>query len=540
MAFPAAGLALVLGLLWAPLGPRRWTRACAWLARLGAAGSLVYLAVAFATQTVCAYCFAAHACNFAFLACSELARRAAKTPDPLLTELDARQLDVFTWAGAVVMVAAFSAAGVVAHRVEVARAERELEQSLASGRNSASSVNGFSGRYRLGPANAAARLVVFSDYQCPECRAIHAQIRRVMASRPDMSYSPKHFPFCAECNRHVTRTLHPHACRAAAIVEGAGILGGESAFFAAHDWMFERAGDVGDADVRAWAAEHGLDGDQLLQVAAGSEASVRIGADVDEAMALGLAATPMLFVNGVELRGWQAPDAIGRAVEFAAHAAKSHGTSVAAAPASDRPPTAREKAVLDWLASKPAGVPRDAVAHQIGPDERPVRVVVFGDYEEPNTAAVDALLRERAGRGAISYEFRHFPANPACNPVAERVIHAGACDKARLAEAAGLVNKANGFWLAHAWLMAHQSAGLEEAVHAVAQEIGATPDALERAFNAPGAAMAVRLDAAAGSELGLASIPAIFVNDRPVARWRIDVTREVVIGDILDAARNGQ
>ena len=67
-------------------------------------------------------------------------------------------------------------------------------------------------RWTDGKADAPVRVVMISDYQCPDCRTYELDIQSVLSKRDDVSLSVKHFPMCADCNPNVSRTMHANAC----------------------------------------------------------------------------------------------------------------------------------------------------------------------------------------------------------------------------------------------------------------------------------------------------------------------------------------
>ena len=77
------------------------------------------------------------------------------------------------------------------------------------------------GRYFLGSQTAPVLVTVVSDYQCPSCRQIDAQLRAMTAGRDDVSITMRHFPFCTDCNKHIDKTRHANACYAARAAEAA-------------------------------------------------------------------------------------------------------------------------------------------------------------------------------------------------------------------------------------------------------------------------------------------------------------------------------
>src|SRR6185295_4441596 len=78
----------------------------------------------------------------------------------------------------------------------------------------------FTGRYRMGPEVAPIRVVMFTGYQCPDCRKMEPQVEELLKTRKDVSISIKHFPFCPDCNRH-TPMMQPNGCWAARAAEAA-------------------------------------------------------------------------------------------------------------------------------------------------------------------------------------------------------------------------------------------------------------------------------------------------------------------------------
>ena len=92
----------------------------------------------------------------------------------------------------------------------------------APARVQAQAQRGFEGRYRRGPEVAPVRIVLFTDYQCPDCDQLDQLLEGLIEGRPDVAVSVKHFPFSKACNPNVPRELHPNACWAAraAVEEG--------------------------------------------------------------------------------------------------------------------------------------------------------------------------------------------------------------------------------------------------------------------------------------------------------------------------------
>ena len=142
-------------------------------------------------------------------------------------------------------------------------AQAQLAESLAAVVEAASEKHpdgpssGFVDDDYQGPFEASIRIVFFSDYQCPDCRRVEAEIRALVSERDDISLSAKHFPLCTDCNRHITKSPHPNACWAARAAEAAGILRGNEGFWQMHYWLFDRSGSFTGAELQAGLSEIG-------------------------------------------------------------------------------------------------------------------------------------------------------------------------------------------------------------------------------------------------------------------------------------------
>jgi protein-disulfide isomerase len=267
---------------------------------VGAGVSIVLIGVMFREDYLCGYCLAIHALNIAFAISYELSRRPTAT-DELATPERANPFVSFS----ATFVATSLLLAVVEHQSTAAAAQHtksQLKQALDQGTQDERVANTggvFSpGRYHLGSTTVKVHVVVVSDYQCPSCRTIDAQLRAMAAGREDISISARHFPFCTDCNEHVDKTRHPNACRAALAAEAAGIVGGADAFWRMHDWLFERRGDFTDDELRAQAVEIGLDVHTFLAAFDSEKTLAVVRQDATEADAAGLRFTPMVFING--------------------------------------------------------------------------------------------------------------------------------------------------------------------------------------------------------------------------------------------------
>jgi protein-disulfide isomerase len=454
----------------------------------------------------CPYCIAVHVANLGFYVVLET-RGALRAP--------VKRSVLAPVAGTVAVIALALALLHGRFAAEArARDERDLGTTTTALKTGAKTdaANGFAGRHRRGPENARARIVVFTDYQCDDCRNFEAELERVLAAAPDASLAIRYFPMCQACNPNAL-DLHPNACWAARAAEAASIVGGDAAFWRMHAWLFARHGGFTDVELAAGLAELGFDRLSFATAMHSETTLARVREDIDLGMRVGLESTPMIFVNGVELRGYAAPNALERVLAEV----RSHPETAAV----DQPPTARERFLDEWRTAPRTPMPYDSRPHVLGRADAPVSVVVFGDYQEAYTCEVDVLLRSiTLADPRVSYTFRCFPANSACNNTMEKDLHPKACLAVLGAEAAGIMQGEDGFWAMHDWLMTHRESLDDGTLTAAAEELGMMHDDFLKAIGKPEIQFWMADDVRAARELALTQIPLIFVDGRRVGRWK--------------------
>ncbi len=525
-------------------GLSRWLLA---IARLGALMSLLFLVIIVAGGYHCGYCLAAHAGNLGFWLVAESQRRrvsaSLRTAGALVAvfAIVSGVLAVTEWrekaaveqqgeaersASVARMIAAGKEGGAPpaqaspgeTPRVEPQPVPREAPPAAPPAAPAESAPpwgDAFRGRYLHGPDPAPIRIVMFTDYQCTDCNAMEEDVRKVLAERKDVSLSVMHFPMCSDCNKHFERKMHPNACWAARAAEAAGLLGGNDGFWKMHAWLFDHDGGFTDQELKAGLQELGFDSAAFIQAMTGPETLARVQSDIEEAMWVGIHYTPMIFINGVELKGFNVRGALTRTVAEVALQNPPPRTHTA-----DHPPAALEKYVSDWRTGGLRGLGSDTHPHALGPADAPVTIVVWGDLVEPGSARADSTIRALvAARRDVRYEFRLFPANQACNPVVPRTIFENSCLAAKAAEGAGLLGGEEAYWRMHAWLMGRRERVDQAGLLAAARSQGLDPQRLLAAMERPEVAAAIEEDSRAGQQMGLTSIPLLLVNRRVVPRW---------------------
>lgn len=488
-----------------------------WVAILGGAISVVLSLLMGFLGAFCPWCLTVHAANLGFIAAAR--PRAAARSSTAVSLTFATTFAVLS----IGLVVVGSVVGAAQQRGWESQRERSERAAATASRGG---VQGFTGRYRLGPTTAVARIVLFLDYQCPLCAEIEGQAERLLASHPEVSLSVRHFPLDSGCNPTLRGQAGSHgpagnSCRSARAAEAAGIVGGDPAFFAVHRWLAARRGVFGRIEeLREVIEKAGVDFPRFLTARDSSEVDANIQADIQEATRLGLLSTPMVFVNGVELKGVRAEEALVRTVEGILSTAPPSSSSFA-----DAPPPARLKVVADWEDGLRIELKDDPPRWPRGPASARVDVVVWGDYLSEESRSLDGWLRERLGKEPrFRYAFRHVPTGTP------------SLEAARAAEAGGRLGGAPGFWAVHAWLMRAQTPPDLDRLSEDLASSGIEHDRFLTARSSPEVTVRVRHDQAASERLGLdvGFVPLLIVNDRWVPRWRIG--EEVVLDSILEAA----
>lgn len=513
---------------------------------LGVVATIVYIgAIVHAMiggKAFCKYCVASHAANLLLLAFMEIGIMASKRSMVVGSMVQSPR---GRWLGPVAVGAAVLAASTAAlgyyesakvaneraaseaarseaERALIEQAERARAQQPSREETWNFGPQGFTGRWRDGPEVAPVRIVIFSDYQCHQCKRIEGEARALREKHGDLiSLSHKHYPWNSDCNKYLGgSTLHGNACWAARAAETAGILKGNDGFWQMHKWLFGRGGGFTDDVFNAGLTEMGYDPKVFVPVMMSDGPLRPVQADIDEAQALGISGTPMIVINGIEFKGWEAPRGLERTVE-----ALLATNPPAATSAGDRPVLAREKYIADWRDETARVQPADNTRRMLENTPASVEIVVYGDYQEPNTAKLDAELRAwiakpvTGGGKPIRYVFRHYPGDKGCNPRLPKTFFEHGCLTARAAEAAGLLGGDEAYWKMHAWLLANQKNMSMDAVRRGAAEIGLDPDTLIASLVNPRVLAAISEDVNAAAAINVDRIPCIFVNGKPVKRW---------------------
>lgn len=545
-------------------------RGLAWMARAGALISLAYLGLIIVKRfqgenLLCAWCIASHLANLGFLGVVEFTRRSTK-PSPAL-----RSMPIVATAavGFIIATAGTAAIHVKSTQLRDERDRAEAEESTqrlvedqqrrteAQQQSPTPDVRvtdsdlprgvgpldprystqiafefprkayrtddeGFTGRYRLGDPDAPIRLVIFSSYTCTHCRSIEEQVLQILRDRDDVSFSHKHVSMTRPCNTSGLEPGSNNDCWASRAAETAGILAGSEGFWAMHKWLFSRGGNFTNEVLFAQLTAMGFERRQFLDIMQSEETLRIVQRDVTEARSLGITETPMIFINGVEFRGFRAPGALRRAVESLARTNPPRAFAT-----TDRPPGAFEKYLEDWR-QEPVRViqDNDTFIARRGSENAPVQILAWIDYQaESSKLLQDKLAPILAQRDDVTVVYRHFPANTSCNTTPRlRDVNPLACRLARAIETAGTLGGAEAYWGMHEFILNSQQAftpdNIDQFLADEAEMLSLDRNTFLQTMDSALIGRAIQNDIRAMTSAGLSSsVVTVLINGRQLHRW---------------------
>jgi protein-disulfide isomerase/uncharacterized membrane protein len=545
-----------------PNGPGHALR---WGTRLGALGSAYFLTLMIVLRSFCPWCFATHLGSLALWLL--IARMRAPTGPQSAGAVDRagslpaarRAISPLTMGVALAIVTSVGL-GVLEYRHadDLTRAAHADEAAMAKAIRDALAADPkatsmpppdaprdrLSGRFSFGNPAAPIRVVVFSDYECPDCRRIDREMDAIVQSG-NVVVTPRHFPLCSDCNREVPRSLHPDACRRAMLAEAAGLLGGDAAFAKAHHALFalqdaasapDAAGTPPPDAVEAVLAATGLDRAALLEKMTSESVRAAVTGDVDDALALGVTFTPMVFVNGREWKWYRSRQTLAELV--AAISAEALPTIA--------PPSAADRLVDEWRSASPLrpmdpSEPQPFTLIAGPPDARDIpEVLLWLDYTVPGAAILDRELAALAAEGvAFRARVYQFPASSSCNDMIG--LAAGkpeSCLASLVAASAGIVGGDEGFRAAHTWLVTHAN---EISLESIAPTLDTLPGGRAAVIAAFGDGRGLDLTKRQAELLSkrtrVQSLPTLVVDGRVMPRWEHPgAPARVILRTLLAAA----
>lgn len=387
--------------------------------------------------------------------------------------------------------------------------------------------HGFTGNYLWGPKNAPIRIVIFSDYQCEDCARVHEEVKKLLDERSDVSFSHKHFPFAGPCNPKIDpkNPKHPNACWASRAAETAGILYGPEAFKSFHDWLFSVHGSFTDQEIVAELKRRGWDVQKFLNVMQSQRTLDIVQKDCQEGIDLGLFYTPMMFVNGVQIRGFRTPNVLTRAVEALARQNPPPGNAT-----QDWPSSKLDKYIGDYFSDAiNTTYPRlghDAFRAVEGSDDAEIEIQAFMSYRSSFARdlqkAIDDCLDKHPGKIRVVY--RHYPVTKACNPKVLAAFDDGEITytMSKALEAVGMLKGPDAYVKLHRWTLQHQDDWKLDDFIEQAEALGLNPVELRAKIESPLVEQAIKDDVTWLTQVRLGAKAAIFINNKNVYNWNAD------------------
>ncbi len=259
-----------------------------------------------------------------------------------------------------------------------------------------------------GRALAPVTVVAFLDFECPYCARGHETLLRLREE-----YGPEQLRVVF---KHAPLPFHARAMPAALAAQAVFDAGGPEAFFEYERLLFEHSPSLGDADLREWADDVGVDPRRLRERLADPEVEAAVNADLDFAARVGVSGVPAFFVNGARLVGAR-PDAEFKvAIDHelvAANALRDRGTAAADVYAARVSVNLSAEVGVERSAADPTPyvVPVGNSPSKGAGDEAWVTIVEFADFECPFCQRAHATIKRlmQSYPGKIRWVMKHNP-----------------------------------------------------------------------------------------------------------------------------------
>ncbi|HJU53148.1 MAG TPA: thioredoxin domain-containing protein, partial [Pyrinomonadaceae bacterium] len=140
-----------------------------------------------------------------------------------------------------------------------------------------------------GEKSAPVTVVVFTDYQCPSCAAMHPVIDETLKNYGNrVRLVVRDFPLA----------MHAQARKAA---EAANAANAQGKYFEYITVLFKNQSALDVASLKKYATELGLDRARFDAALDSGQYAAEVSKDIDDGEAYGVQATPTIFINGVQL-----------------------------------------------------------------------------------------------------------------------------------------------------------------------------------------------------------------------------------------------
>lgn len=163
----------------------------------------------------------------------------------------------------------------------------------------------------FGKEGASVVVVVYSDFQCPYC-AKEAQVLRTQLKN---SYADKVRVYFRDYPLEIHEWAKP-----AAVAGRCVYMQDPDAFWAYHDWIFERQSSITPQNladkIAEFAASQDLDSLKLTSCLSEPTAAKQVEESIEEGRLVEVTSTPALFINGRRMTGSVPWDQLKRVIDY--------------------------------------------------------------------------------------------------------------------------------------------------------------------------------------------------------------------------------
>lgn len=344
-----------------------------------------------------------------------------------------------------------------------------------------------------GADDALVTIVEWSDFQCPFCARVNPTMQKVLDEYKNdvrIVWKDNALPF------------HKRAKPAAYLARFAYEKGGDKAFWATHDALFENQKNLEDSGLEEVAKKVGLNWAQAKAAIESGKYADKIDESMDLASEFEARGTPHFFINGRRLSGAQPYEKFKELID----------TQLAAAKALVAKGVPRDKVYRELM--KTAKAPPEPEKKEVpaptkdqpfkGPANAKVVIQEFSDFQCPFcsrvTPTIEQILKEYPKD--VKVVWRHMPLPfhqdaPLASEAAQEAFAQGG-------------NKA--FWKYHDKLFANQQALKRADLEKYAEEIGLDMARFRAALDNRTHKAVVEKDMAVAKQAGVSGTPAFTVN----------------------------
>jgi protein-disulfide isomerase/uncharacterized membrane protein len=147
--------------------------------------------------------------------------------------------------------------------------------------------------------NAPIKMHIFSDFECPACKALSSVMPQILArygGKIDIQYY--YYPLDNSCNPNMDRPLHQYACKAAYVATCMPTAN----FGIVHDDIFHNQDRLG-----AYLDEV-IKNNKLESCVADAKTKEKVSSLINAATPFNISSTPTFLLNGVKIEGVLPPD----------------------------------------------------------------------------------------------------------------------------------------------------------------------------------------------------------------------------------------